>query len=205
MSEWFDSEKAWMRERDWWGDYHAIRITCGNKDRPRHKGKEIHITELGKKCADNGDWRISRKERERIERHGGFTEQHPDPFSYQGDGLYTYTGKDPLILKIIEESRAHFSGPANELKYSERMRFEVTCPKCDDHVGARQEVLRFILDGLMQKGWHKITLQGLQSVLSRHDAVAAGGPYGLGEARGVPADIEQYRYGSLRGRLAKKQ
>ncbi len=190
MSNWFDSEKAWMRERDWWGDYHLIRITCGNKDHPRHSGKEIHITELGKKCADNGDWRISRKERERIERHGGFTKQHPDPFSYQGDGLYSYTGKDTLILKTIEESRAHFSDPKYELKYSERMRFEVTCPKCGEHVSARQEVLHFVFDRIAQEGWRTITIQGLRSALNRHDAVAAKAPYGLGTARGVPVDSE---------------
>lgn len=153
MSEWQPnkSDDRWQGEKDWWPDKYTVRITCDNRAHPKHKGKEIHITEFGRKY-DNNDypwpWRLSRKEISRVERHGGFNEEHPDPLTHL----------------VRAES---YDGISPDVIYMQRQRIELTCPKCGAHVPTRDEVLRLVLDKLEENGIRKVALNHLGESLGR--------------------------------------
>ena len=159
--------RAWLKERDRTEDQFTVRIVCDRSADPRHKGKEIHVTELGKKRNEKHliewQWYLSKREMSRIERHRGFTAERPNPFH-----------------DILEAVIVTHDDPPKAIARHYRRRLELSCPKCDDDVNAREEVARFALDQLQQEGNRQITLSDFRSRLSQSETEKAGLMYARG-------------------------
>lgn len=72
----------------------------------------------------------------------------------------------------IARSETKKRDPEEWLPISEdmdRVRYDLTCPRCGEHVTGGSGTVSYVLDRLMENGVHEISLRGLQAVLSRSD------------------------------------